>query len=183
MIRIGLVFLSTLLIGAPVNAQSPRTPLENAGPANFLIIVGDDIVTVVIESPMANYGVDSDLEIPPENHGVPKFQDYNDLRAELSRAINPEIEIIEGSVGSKFAFDQTAACKYDEGSESIFKENGEWVLTFSIDFLCLQSANLKSVSINLFDFPGFTTGTATVENGDLVVSYELDGSRRKVDLW
>ncbi|WP_432201505.1 hypothetical protein ACRAQ7_04835 [Erythrobacter sp. W53] len=158
------------------------TQFEGAGPVTLVFVVDPDFVGVVIESPMANYGVASNLAIPPENHGVPEFDDYNDLRDELSRAIADEIDDIEPSIGSKFAFNQTAGCSYDEGSESIVKRDGQWMVTFDIEFACRQPANLQDVSINLFDMGGFSSGTAKVVNGDIEASFEIDGINRKVDL-
>jgi len=184
MIRISLSLLSIVWLSSTAFAQqSTDDPTEGSGPAYFLFDVNTDSVGLVIESPMANYGVTSDLEIPPENHGVPTFQDYNDLRDELSRSIAPNIEGIEASVASKFFFNENARCKYDEGSESIYRKDGEWIVEFDIDFACRQGDKLKDVSINLFDFPGFTTGAVTILNGELETSKEVDGINHKIDLW
>ncbi|MEL6878177.1 MAG: hypothetical protein AAGL68_08785 [Pseudomonadota bacterium] len=168
------------------NAQSSSAQpgqFAGAGPVYLYFVVDPDIVGVVIESPMANYGVSSDLVIPPQNQGVPEFQDYNDLRDELSRAIASDIDGIEASVGSKFAFTDGAGCTYYEGSESIYKKDGQWMVTFDIEFACRDMASLKDVSINLFDGGGFSKGFATVINGDLEASKEVDGINRKIELY
>ncbi len=170
-------------VGSAAQAQNGQAdPFEGSGPVYLYFVVDPDFVGVVIESPMANYGVQSDLVIPPQNHGVPEWQDYNDLRDELSRAIAPDIDGIEASVGSKFAFTNSAGCTYDEGSESIVKKDGKWTVIFDIEFTCRQMSNLRDVSINLFDTAGFSSGFATVINGDIEASREVDGVDRRVDL-
>ncbi len=176
------VACASVILAMAGPAQSQSSPVEGAGPAEFYFGVDTEIVGVVIESPMANYGVTTDLVPPPENHGVPEWDDYNALRAELSRAIAADIYGIEASVGSKFAFTNGAGCAYDEGSESIFRKDGKWIVTFDIEFACSNPSALKDVSINLFDMAGFSSGTVTVTNGDAEGTVEVDGANRKVDL-
>ncbi|WP_298470901.1 hypothetical protein [uncultured Erythrobacter sp.] len=162
--------------GAPDN-------FAGAGPVELLFVLNDnEYVGLVIESPMANYGVSSDLELPPEQHGVPEWDDYNALRDELSRAIAPDIEGIEASVGSKFAFTSSAGCRYDEGSESIAKRDGQWMVTFDMEFICTNPATISDVSVNLFDMRGFTKGTAKIIDGDEERSVDVDGINRIVEL-
>lgn len=169
--------------GEKVADASASELFKGAGPVELFFLLSDgQYVSLAIESPMANYGVSSDLELPPENNGVPDWDDYNALRAELSRAIAPDIEEIEPSVGSKFAFTSNAGCRYDEGSESIFKRDGEWVVTFDIDFVCLNPANIRDVSVNLFDFGGFLKGRAKIVDGDREVAVDIDAINRKVEL-
>lgn len=178
-----LALLAVLSFNLQVQAQSSTGPTEGTGPVSIFIVVDPDFVGLAIESPMINYGVTSDLVIPAENYGVPGFDDYNDLRDEISDAIDKDIDGIKASVGSLFAFANEAGCRYDEGSESIFKRDGEWIVTFDIEFACRQKVNLKSVSINLFDLAGFSDRLATVINGYLEATVEIDGINRSVDLW
>lgn len=177
-----LIFMASAALAATAHAQVPVPVPPAPGPAEIVVVVDTDYISMVIEAPLANYGVRPAGPVPAHRHGVPENDDYERVRDAVSNELNADIDDIEPSAGSRIAFNSEAGCRYDEGSESIYVENGQWIVELSLDFDCRQPQNVASVSFNLFDLPGFTEASALVISGDLEAPFDLNATNRRFPL-
>lgn len=166
---LGLAGSALFAAYATVQSNGTAHAADGAGPALFIIVMDPELLTVGIETPLANYGV------APNS-------DYDTMRDAVSAAINNEIEKLEPSAGSKIVPNEEAGCRYDDGNESIFERDGKWVVELDAQFECEQASSLTHIDFNIFDLPGFTTATARIIDGDREVEVPLDGANRKLDL-